>query len=161
MKPKLGIAALIVALAALVAVPAASPAGAGAVSFTQTFKNVTEVSTDSNPCTGDLGTLTLTYNGVFHVTELTSGIGAGTFWATGTLTGTFSFVPFDSSKPSYTGRFTTWFGDNDNLRNDAETEILRVRGTGSDGSVLNFHVVAHLNVSASGITFSFEKPRCA
>lgn len=94
------------------------------MSFTQTFKNVTEVSTDSNPCTGDLGTLTLTYNGVFHVTELTSGIGAGTFWATGTLTGTFSFVPFDSSKPSYAGRFTTWFGDNDNLRNDAETEIL-------------------------------------
>jgi hypothetical protein len=29
-----------------------------------------------------------------------------------------------------------------------------------DGSVLNFHEVAHLNVSASGITFSFEKPRC-
>jgi hypothetical protein len=56
MRPKLGLAALIVALAALVAVPAASPAGAGAVSFTQTFKNVTEVSTDSNPCTGDLGT---------------------------------------------------------------------------------------------------------
>jgi hypothetical protein len=37
---------------------------------------------------------------------------------------------------------------------------LRVRGTGSDGSTLNFHVVAHLNESASGITFSFEKPRC-
>jgi hypothetical protein len=87
-------------------------------------------------------------------------LSAENYWATGTLTGTFSFVPFDSSKPSYTGRFTTWFGDNDNLRNDAETEILRVRGTGSDGSVLNFHVVAHLNVSASGITFSFEKPRC-
>jgi hypothetical protein len=150
----------VVAATALAAVPAASPAGAGAQSFTQTFKNVTEVSTDSNPCTGDLGTLTLTYNGVFHVTELTSGIGAGTFWATGTLTGTFSFVPFDNSKPSYTGRFTTWFGDNDNLRNDAETSILRVRGIGSDGSVLNFHVVAHLNESASGITFSFEKPRC-
>ena len=151
---------VLIAAAALIAVPAASPAGAGAESFTQTFKNVTQVSTDSNPCTGDLGTLTLTYNGVFHVTELTSGIGAGTFWATGTLTGKFSFVPFDSSKPSYMGRFTTWFGDNDNLQNDAETSILRVRGIGSDGSLLDFHVVAHMSVSASGITLSFEKPRC-
>jgi hypothetical protein len=149
---------VLIAAAALVAVP--SPAGAGAQSFTETVKNFTEVSTDSNPCTGDLGTLTQTYNGVFHVTELTSGIGAGTFWATGTLTGTFSFVPFDSSKPSYTGRFTTWFGDNDNLRNDAETEILHIRGIGSDGSVLSFHEVAHLNVSASGITVSFDKPSC-
>ena len=114
MRPKLILVLLLIAAAVLVAAPAGSSAGAGAESFTQTFKNVTEVSTDSNPCTGDLGTLTLTYNGVFHVTELTSGIGAGTFWATGTLTGTFSFVPFDSSKPSYTGRFTTWFGDPEN-----------------------------------------------
>jgi hypothetical protein len=138
----------------------AAGAGAGAVSFTQTFKNVTEVSTDVNPCTGAPGTLTLTYNGVFHVTQLTSGIGAGTFWATGTQTGTFTFVPFDASQPTYTGRFTAWFGDNDNLRNDAETSTLRVRGIGSDGSVLRFHVVEHMSVSASGVTLTFEKPTC-
>ena len=151
---------VVIAAAALAVAPAASPAGAGAVTYLQTFHNVTEVSTDANPCTGDPGTLTLTYNGAFHATELTSGIGAGTFWATGTLTGTFSFVPFDSSKPSYSGRFTTWFGDNDNLRNGAQTETFRVRGIGSDGSVLSFHGVAHMNVTATGITFSFEKPSC-
>jgi len=160
MRPRLVFVLLSFAAAALIAVPAATSAGAGAESFTQTFKNVTEVSTDSNPCTGDLGTLTLTYNGVFHVTELTSGIGAGTFWATGTLTGKFSFVPFDSSKPSYTGRFTTWFGDNDNLRSDAETETLHIRGIGSDGSILSFHAVAHMTVTAQGVTFSFDKARC-
>jgi hypothetical protein len=151
---------ILAAAAALAAAPAAAPAGAGAVTYLQTFHNVTEASTDANPCTGDPGTLTLTYNGAFHATELTSGIGAGTFWATGTLTGTFSFVPFDSSKPSYSGRFTTWFGDNDNLRNGTETETLRVRGIGSDGSVLSFHVVAHMTVTATGISFAFEKPSC-
>jgi hypothetical protein len=151
---------VLIAATALIAVPAASPAGAGAQSFTETVKDFTEVSTDVNPCTGDPGTLTLTYNGVFHVTFLTAGKGAGTFWATGTLTGTFSFVPFDSSKPSYTGRFTTWFGENGNLQNGTQTATLRVRGIGSDGSVLQFHDVAHMSVSASGITFSFDKPRC-
>jgi hypothetical protein len=160
MRPKLAVTVLIIAVAALIAVPTASPAGAGAETYLQTFHNVTEVSTDLNPCTGDPGTLTLTYNGAFHATELTSGIGAGTFWATGTLTGTFSFVPFDSSKPSYGGRFTTWFGDNDNLPNGTETETLRVRGIGSDGSVLTFHEVAHMTVTAIGITFSFDKASC-
>ena len=160
MRPKLALAVLTVAVVALVAVPAASPAGAGAQSFTETLKNFTEVTTDANPCTGDPGTLTQTYNAVFHVTFLTSGIGAGTFWATGTLTGTFSFVPFDSSKPSYTGRFTFWFGDNGNLRNGTSTFTVRIHGTGSDGSMLNFHEVGHVSVSATGVTLSFDKPRC-
>jgi hypothetical protein len=159
MRPKSLVILLVAAVALAVASPA-SPAGAGAVTYLKTFQNVTEVSTDANPCTGDPGTLTLTYNGAFHATEFTSGIGAGMFWATGTLTGTFSFVPFDSSKPTYSGRFTTWFGDNDNLRNGTETETLRVRGIGSDGSVLSFHGVAHMTVTATGITFSFDKPSC-
>ena len=100
---RLALAGLI-ACATLVPASGAGAAGAGAVSFTQTFKNVTEVSIDVNPCTGAPGMLTITYNGVFHVTELTSGIGAGTFWATGTQTGTFTFAPFDASQPSFTGR---------------------------------------------------------
>jgi hypothetical protein len=156
---RLALAGLI-ACATLVPASGAGAAGAGAMSFTQTFKNVTEVSTDVNPCTGAPGTLTITYNGVFHVTELTSGIGAGTFWTTGTQTGTFTFAPFDASRPSYTGRFTVWFGDNDNLRNDAETVTFRVRGIGSDGSVLRFHEVEHMSVSASGVTLAFDKPTC-
>jgi hypothetical protein len=156
---RLALAGLI-ACATLVPASGAGAAGAGAVSFTQTFKNVTEVSIDVNPCTGAPGMLTITYNGVFHVTELTSGIGAGTLWATGTQTGTFTFAPFDASQPSYTGRFTVWFGDNDNLRNDAETVTFRIRGIGSDGSVLRFHEVEHMSVSASGVTLAFDQPTC-
>ena len=156
MRAKFAVAVLVVAVAALVAVPVASPAGAGAVSFTQNWHNVTETSTDVNPCTGAPGTLTLTYNAVFHLTTLEN----GTYWATFTQTGAFSFVPFDSSQPSYTGHFTVWDGDNWNNRNTTETVTFMVRGTGSDGSTLRFHEVEHISSSASGATLSFDKPRC-
>ncbi|MGZ3600895.1 MAG: hypothetical protein ACXWQR_24050 [Ktedonobacterales bacterium] len=140
---------------------AASAAGAGAVSETQTVKNVTDSFATPNPCTGVPGTVTETYNGVFHVTTLTSGRGAGTFWATGTLTGDFVFTPDDAvTQPSYSGHFTTWFGDNNNLQNGTETDTLSIHGRGSDGSTLQFHEVTHMSVSASGITFSFDKPKC-
>lgn len=139
----------------------ASAAGAGAVSYTQTFHNTTDSFAAPNPCTGALGTVTETYNGVFHVTSLTSGQGAGTFWATGTMTGDFVFTPDDSvTQPSYTGHFASWFGDNNNLRNGAETSTFAIHGTGSDGSTLQFHEVGHMSVSATGITVFFDKPIC-
>src|SRR6476469_9362820 len=96
-------------------------AGAGAVSVTQTFHNATQTFPSPNPCTGDPGTVTLTYNGVAHATFLTSGVGAGTGWATFTSTGNFVFTPDDPTKPSFTGHFTTWDGENFNLKNFAAT----------------------------------------
>jgi len=131
--------------------------------MTQTFHNATEtfVPPDPNainPCTGVPGTLTITYNGVAHVTFLTSGVGAGTGWATFTATGTFAFAGADGV--NFTGRFTAWDGQNFNLQNFAATSILVIHGTGSDGSSLTFHDVAHFSVSASGITLSFDKPTC-
>ena len=147
---------LIGATAVLVASPTASAAGAGAVSFTQTIHNATETDTDVNPCTGAPGTLTLTYNAIFHVTTLAN----GTYWATFTQTGSFSFVPFDSSEPSFTGHFTVWDGDNWNNRNTTETATFTVHGTGSDGSRLAFHETEHVSSSATGLTVSFDRPRC-
>lgn len=144
----------------LLTMATASANGAGAVSFTQNFHNVTESSTNVNPCTQVPGTVTLTYNGVFHVTTLTSGQGAGTSWATGTLAGDFTFAPFDASQPTYTGHFATWFGDNNNLNNGTETSTFNLHGTGSDGSTIQFHDVAHLSVSATGVTVSFDKASC-
>jgi hypothetical protein len=85
-------------------------------------------------------------------------VGAGTGWATFTATGTFTFAGADGV--NFTGRFTAWDGQNFNLQNFAATSILRVKGTGSDGSSLTFHDVAHISVSASGITLSFDKPTC-
>jgi hypothetical protein len=156
MRQKCALILLIGAVIMVVAAPSATAAGAGAVSFTQTIHHATETDTDVNPCTGAPGTLTLTYNAIFHITTLAN----GTYWATFTQTGTFSFVPFDSSQPSYTGHFTVWDGENWNNRNTTETFTLTIRGTGSDGSTLRAHETEHLSVSATGITISFDKFRC-
>jgi len=144
------------ALTMLASPGAALAAGAGATSFTQTDHNVSETSTDANPCTGAPGALTLTYNDVFHITTLAN----GTLWATGTQEGAFSFVPADPAQPSYTGHFASWFGDNNNLQNGAETSTFSVHGTGSDGSTITFHEVAHLSVSATGVAVSFDRASC-
>jgi hypothetical protein len=148
---------LALGVAAAVAALSAAPASAApATTFTQTVKGVTESFPEVNECSGATGTVTITYNGVFHVTELAS----GGLHVTGTQTGTFTFVPDDPSEPTYTGRFTTWFGENVNARNATGTFTFRVRGVGSDGSVLRFHQVAHFSVSATGVTVEFDRTRC-
>ena len=135
----------------------ASPAGARATTETVHVTNVTESNPDVNPCSGATGTVSMTYSGVFHSTELPN----GTSWFTGTLHGTLSFVPDDATQPSYAGKFTTWFGDENNLRNEVEHETFRVRLLGTDGSVLMAHETAHMGTSASGLSFSFDKIRFA
>jgi hypothetical protein len=155
MKRLLAFLVAIVAAAAL-AVPA-SAAGAGAVSYTQTLKNYVQTFTSDIPCAGT-GTITTTSNSIFHVTFLTSGIGAGTFWATGTDAGTVVAV---AGSVTYTGHFADWFGDNDNLNNGNEEFNLNVHLTGSDGSVINGHLVAHVSASATGIVVTFFKVTCS
>lgn len=136
--------------------PVSSAFAEGAVTFTETFHNVTESFSDVNPCTGDPGTVTITYNGVVHVTLLPN----GTSHFTITQTGDVVFVPDDPSLPTYTGRFTGWAGFNSNNKNGAGTFTFTVHLTGSDGSTLKFHITEHFSVSASGIVNTFSKPRC-
>jgi len=155
-----GLAALGAVL--LMTVPAQA-SGAGAVSVTQVFHNTTQtfVPPDPmavNPCTGALGTLTLTYDGAAHATFLTSGVGAGTGWVTFTATGGFTFA--QQNGVTFAGHFTAWDGANFNLQNFAATSILVANGTGSDGSSLKFRDVFHISVSASGIALIFDKPTC-
>ncbi len=143
----------------------ASADGAGAVSMTQTFHNATQTIPSTNPCSGAPGMFAITYDGAFHTTFLTSGIGAGTGWVTFTITGDFVFTPFDPSQPTFTGDFTLWDGASFNLDNFAATGILAVKGTGSDGSTLQFHDVMHITVldplsSSPTIVVSFDKPIC-
>lgn len=151
------------ALLILVASPGlARAAGAGAISFTQTFHDATQTFPSSDPCNGVAGLLTITANGVMHGTVLTSGKGAGTGWFTFTATGTFVLTPFDATKPTDTGRFTVWDGANVNLNNFAATFILVIHGTRSDGTSFMFHDVAHVTVSGTGdVVVSFDMPTCA
>jgi hypothetical protein len=154
------VAACAVVVVLFFSLSSAAAAGAGAVTSTQTFHNAVQSFPAANPCTGATGTVTLTFNGILHVTELTSGQGAGTDWATGTMTGDFLLTPDDPTQPSFTGHFTTWFGESDNLHNGVEHSTFSLHGVGSDGSTLHFHEVAHLSVSATGSTIFFDKPTC-
>jgi len=137
-------------------VPAAFADGNGAQTFTQNDHNVTESVPSANPCTGDTGTLTDTANLVFHGTINNTGS-----WFTGTAEGTFTFVPDDPAKVTYTGHFVTWFGDENNLQNDVAHSTFNIHATGSDGSTLTFHENAQATMNANGvITVSFDKLRC-
>jgi hypothetical protein len=137
-------------------VPAASAGGNGAQTFTQNDHNVTDSMPTANPCTGDTGTLTETFNDVFHGTINKTGS-----WFTGTIEGKFTFVPDDPAKVTYAGHFATWFGDENNLRNDVEHSTFNIHAAGSDGSTLAFHENAQAAMNANGvITVSFDNVRC-
>ena len=149
------IALLALLTGSLVAVAAPS-ATAQATSFTETVQGVTETFPEINPCSGATGTVTVTYNGIFHVTEDPQ----GGFHITGTQTGTFTFVPDDASEPSFTGRFTTWFGGNVSTNTDGFWTTFRVRGTGSDGSTLLFNAVEQIHVSNGEVRVEFFLENC-
>jgi hypothetical protein len=136
--------------------PAAYAGGNGAQTFTQHDHKVTDTMPTANPCTGDTGTLTETFNDVFHGTINKTGS-----WFTGTVEGQFTFVPDNPSAVTYTGHFATWFGDENNLHNGVEHSTFNVHATGSDGSTLAFHENAQAAMNANGvITVSFDKMRC-
>jgi hypothetical protein len=146
----------------LMALPAQAD-GAGAVSSTQTFHSATATIDSGNPCSGVPGTLTLVYNGVLHSTLFTSGVRAGTGGARLTVTGTFTLVQIDGV--TFTGQLTNSIGDIANLNAIANTQILVINGTGSDGSTLTFHDVAHftvvgLDTNSPSLIVEFDKPTC-
>jgi hypothetical protein len=136
----------------------AQASGAGAISVTQTFHNATQSFPSPQPCTGVPGVVNLTFNGVSHFNFLTSGIGAGTGWGTFTATGDVFFVGSDGV--NFTGHFMTWDGQNFNLQNYAATATFVIHATGTDGTSLTLHEVAHMSVSASGVVVSFDKASC-
>jgi hypothetical protein len=120
----------------------------------QTFQtNLPCVDPPNGPPTG---VLTTTYSEVFHVTVNQ----AGDAWLTSTVTGDLSFIPDDSSRPSYTGHFESWFGESLNLNNAVLQNTANNTLVGSDGSHLSFHMIYHMSISASGITFQFDKATC-
>ena len=131
---------------------AAFAGGNGAMTFTQHDSNVVEVSTDVNPCTGDTGTLTMTYDAIFHVTINKTGS-----WATGTLHGSIQFVPDNPAAITYSGHFAAWFGDENNLHNDVEHSTFNARLTGTDGTIVGVHDNAQEAMNANGvIVVSFD-----
>src|SRR5689334_1063284 len=117
----------IVAAASVMAIGLAMPFGA-AFATTTNEHQATETSSDVNPCTGEPGTLTITYNEVDHTSTDNKGGSHNTF----TQTGTFTFE--QDGGLTYTGHFTIWGGFNSNSGGtNAGTFTLSLHGTGSDG----------------------------
>lgn len=134
----------------------AAPISAAATTTTQTFHGVTQSFAAANPCTGDLGTVTTTSNGVIHLSADATG---GTH-LTGTMTGTFEFVPNDASLPSYTGRVTNWFGGNVGANGQGFWSTFSLTGYGSDGSVIHFNGVTQFHLSNGVVQVEFSLANC-
>lgn len=124
---------------------------------TNTEHQVTETTTDVNPCTGEPGTLTITYNEIEHQSSDNKGGSHATF----TQTGTFTFEQ-DDEEVTFTGHFTIWGGFNSNSGGtNVGTFTFSIHGTGSDGSSLKANSVSHTTSNpADIITSEFEKINC-
>lgn len=166
-------APIVVAVAALfLGAMAGSALASKPITLTFHEKHATDTFHEEIPCIdgGAEATITITENGVFHVTA--AGIDdQGTpdpdddvfippYHVTGTFTGTFVAVPDDPSLPTFTGHFTQWFGENSNTKTHVGTFTFTVIGHGSDGSTLKFHDTAHFRVTPQGVVLEFDKPRC-
>jgi len=131
-------------------------------SFSTTSHGVVTVNTANvNPCSGVVGTATSVTNSIVHVNVN----GAGDVWVTNTGTSHFSFVPNapnSSGAPSYSGETTFWFGASLNKNNLVFHDTGNIVLNGSDGSQITFHILDHLNTSASGAlnTFSVMSATC-
>jgi hypothetical protein len=122
-------------------------------SETQILKNQTTSMPGANPCSGVPGTLSEDFrNEIFHVTVN----GAGDVWLTTTQTGSISFVPFDTSQPSYFGHTEFWFGGSLNKNNAVIHDASNARLTGTDGTTIAMHVVDHMSLSARGMVNTFS-----
>jgi len=137
----------------LLAGPAAQ--AAPPTTTTDTAKGLVETFVDVVPTCeggGPLYTITTTSNAIEHETVFDDGRVHATF----TSTGTFTATPLeDPSLPSYTGKFTTWGGFNDNGSTVNGTFTFSVRGTGSDGSTFANQNVEHFNQRPDGSVNEF------
>lgn len=122
---------------------------------TDTAKGLVETFVDVVPTCeggGPLYTITTTSNAIAHETVFDDGRVHATF----TSTGTFTATPLeDPGLPSYTGKFTTWGGFNDNGSTVSGTFTFSVRGTGSDGSTFSNQNVEHFNQRPDGTVHEF------
>jgi hypothetical protein len=93
--------------------------------------------------------------GVFHFTV----DGAGDFWGTTTMQGSFTFTAAPSGTV-YTGHFMEWFGVEANNMNFVRLGNLTFVGMAADGSTISLHLVFHLSFSADGQVTFFMNTTC-
>ncbi len=148
-----GLFVVVLAAGAVVGVPLAAAADPPTTT-TQNLHNATEVFVDVVPmCApgGPLYQITTTFNAVLHATQFDD----GRVHVTGTQTGNFTAVALQPGEPDASGKFTQWFGFNDNGRAVAGTATLSVRGEFETGEAINVHITDHFNATPTGAAFFF------
>jgi hypothetical protein len=148
-----GLFVVVVAAGAVAAAPLTAAADPPTTT-TQNVHNATESFVDVVPmCTpgGPLYQITTTFNGVLHTTQFDD----GRVHVTGTQTGNFTAIALEPGEADANGKFTQWFGFNDNGGAVNGTVTLSVRGTFETGEQIDVHITDHFNVTPTGAAFFF------
>jgi hypothetical protein len=145
--------------AGAVLAPATALAATGGTGHTQTMTEITHGVFDPgltgpNPCTGaDILSENASGTMVNHVTFFPA---SDKVWSTFTETGKITLV--DSADVTYSGRSTAWGNYNLNEQNTNSSFTFSLKLTGSDGSSITGHEVAHFAMNANGIVIvSFDR----
>jgi len=146
-------AALAVAGLLLLA-PGTAALAAGANTITVRERQIDINPGETNTCTGAIGTIIDDEQDVFHITTLAD----DTLHLTGHSTVTVTFAPDDPNQVAYAGHETFAFSESSNSRNFVTTTTSHVRVKGTDGTFVTVREVAHLTVSPTGVTVSFDRP---
>jgi len=140
-----------VSLLVLAAAPVAL--GAGAQTITVVERQVDVNPGELNPCTGATGTIVDDEQDVFHVTALADGT-----HMTGHATVNVTFTPDDPGQVAYEGHETFAFSESSTSHNFVTTMTNHVRVKGTDGTFVTHHEVAHVSVTPTGVTATFDRP---
>jgi hypothetical protein len=151
-RSKRRLACAAVALAALVASPAA--VAAPAETITVVARQIDVNPGEFNPCTGTTGTIVDDEQDVFHITTLAD----GSTRLTGHGTTSVTFTPDDPGEIAYAGHETFAFSEVGTSRTYATTMATHLRIRGTDGTFLTIREVAHLTVSPTGVKAAFDRP---
>jgi hypothetical protein len=127
---------------------------AGAETITVREQQVDINPGETNTCTGAIGTIIDDEQDVFHITTLAD----GTLHLTGHSTVTVTFAPDDPEQVAYAGHETFAFTESSPSRNFVTTTTSHVRVKGTDGTYVTVREIAHLTVSPTGVTVSFDRP---
>jgi hypothetical protein len=110
-----------------------------------------------NPYSNMAGKVTIAVSGVFHGKRIGSGRKAGWSSIKGEQQGTFSFVPYDASQPTFTGTFK--FSLSGEIPFDRHNDVLPlsfiINTVGTDGSEVTFVQSEFATVNEYGADVSF------
>lgn len=136
------------ATASALLVGAAGSADAQGADVTTTpLVGVTDTIVFVDPCTGETGMVTITFNGVFHQVVRPT----GTFMAVNNVAGDFVFVPDNPASQVITGHFAS-VAPIAGGSNDVNGSVLHAEGLASDGTKFSFHFMTHHTENGLGVT---------